>query len=162
MGVGLVVEQHHHREPLGPRVEPVRAKAAQRAGMAGERHAGDLFVRQPVAIGGARAIGKARRFGEAAIEALRVVAGGVDPGLIGQHVVERGRDPGISDPENAVVGGEKARGVAALVAHDAILRLPRIRGQHRRGHPGRPPDVAAVEVGQSLPVSLSMISETMR
>jgi hypothetical protein len=149
-GIAEMVEQHHHREPLGRHVEAVAAPAAQRAAMAGDGLAEFLASAKAEAIGGGGAIGEMHRGREAAIEAIGVIARGVDKALPGDHIVERGGEAGIAGPEDAVLGGAKAAGDMARIALSAIGQRAGIGGEDGAGHAGGQQHTLAKQGGEIL------------
>src|SRR5690606_21383700 len=88
IGITVMVEHHHNRKPRLARGGPIGPEAAQGAAMAGERNITDAGMLEAKTIGGPCAVAEFLRYGDPLIEALRVVAGRVDPACIGEHVVE--------------------------------------------------------------------------
>src|SRR5690606_17574200 len=102
LGITVMVEHHHNpKQPLA-RGDPEGRKAAPAAAIAGERNITDAGMLEAKTIGGPCAVAEFVRYGDPLIEALRVVAGRVDPAFIGEYVVERGGNARIAAPVDAV------------------------------------------------------------
>ena len=67
---------------------------------------------------------------------LWFVPGRIDMPFPGDHVVERGADPGIACPDNAIFCGTETNGLRTLVALRPIRHGARVGGQEGVGHPG--------------------------
>src|SRR6185437_2461592 len=91
------------------------APAAERAPMSGDCEVELDAAAEAEAIGGGLAVGEAHRHGKTRIERLRVIASGIDMALPGDHVVERGTEPGIAGPQNTVLRRAEAVSNRTLV-----------------------------------------------
>ncbi len=117
---------------------------------------------EAVAIGCLPPVGETLRPGKAPVDPGLVVPVPIDEALPGQHVVERGRNAGISRPENPVCRGKIPDGLVAFVADEAIGRGRRVRQKFGCRHVRRIEQMGAVEFAQGAAAWSSMMSDRMR
>src|SRR5580704_17456481 len=125
------------------------APAAERAAMSGDGEAELNAATEAEAIGGGIAVGKAHRRREARIERLCVIATGINMALPGDHVVERGAEPGIAGPQNMVLRRAKPARNGALVPLGTIRQSAGIGGEERGTHASLVENAAMQQLGKA-------------